>query len=388
MTRANGKRTVGRAVSASIEAWERTVAQAFEAGREPCLRALVRLHPDLHRCVGPLARALGRLYLTALVADSPVGARAHERAGAATRTFLASGLLDWASRALAQEGRLRLLTDDWSGAAVRLARACELAGRTSPPPWPHAQMWRNLGEALWRLGDVEGAREAWEEALTLADRHALGEIAAAAHVGIGLCLWVEGAAAAGYVHASTALNWYRRARRPREVAQVLYNAALMLEEFGLWHDATVLLGEARDLARAAADRRRWADASVELAHAWLVMGDEGEALAELDTAHSIHATGEPLDRRRRAELLVVEGHTLLRRHLPEFARERLALALQTAGEDRPRLSRGLIGVLGRLARSEGGRAEAVSEMMEEIGAMAVEPAWAQPLAAAGRRAGP
>jgi hypothetical protein len=240
-----------------------------------------------------------------------------------------------------------------------------------------AALWHRRGQAHWRLGETGAARDCWQTALGIARTAGLGETEAACHASLALCLWAEGDPAGGYVHSSTALNWYRANGRMRSVAQTLYNAALMLEDFGHWRDATILLYEARDTATGAGDREHVFDASIELVHAFVALGRLDEAEDDLGVARSASCGGEnpvSLGARRQAELWIAEAHIRLAQRRSAVALRLLRGAHAAAGHtNRPILTRRVAGHLQLSIQAGSGRLKAVAEMTAIISAMSPAP---------------
>lgn len=343
--------------------------------RRECLRAVRELHAGLRRESRPWALAASRVWLTSLVDESPATHRQLRRARRASEELLAAGRLDWACRALGQEGRLALLEERWELARALLSTACALGSGAKPPvpAFAWAALWSRRGRAHWYLGERSEARRAWETALRVARDAGLRETAAACHASLALCLWAAGEPAAGYVHSSTALNWYRAAGRTAEVAQILYNAALMVEDFGHWQDATLLLYEARAIALSTGDGARIADTSIELAHAYVTLGRLPDARRELVEARAASAPGRcrgAPDGRRKAELLVADAHIRLAQHRFDEALELLRRARALTGDvNRPILTRRVARHLNLAVQAGGGRLEIVAEMMATIRAL-------------------
>lgn len=361
--------------SASAQTDGRFQAALAAGNRRECLRAVRELHASLRREGRPWALAACRVWLTGLVDEGPVPHRQLRRARRASEELLAAGHLGWACRAFGQQGRLALLEERWEPARELLSTACDLGSRALPPvpAFAWAALWGRRGRAHWYLGERSEARRAWETALRVATDAGLRETAAACHASLALCLWAEGEPAAGYVHSSTALNWYRAAGRPLEVAQILYNAALMLEDFGHWRDATLLLYEARDIALSTGDGARIGDTSIELAHAYVALGRLPEAHKELAEARAQSTVGRlrgAPSSRRKAELCIADAHIRLAQHRFEEALELLRHARALTGDvNRPILTRRVARHLNLAVQAGGGRLEIVAEMMATIRAL-------------------
>jgi tetratricopeptide (TPR) repeat protein len=360
---------------------EAAIEQRFQGAyavgdRRQCLRVALELHRLLRHAGLPWARAAARVWLTALAADQGATARVHRRARAASAALLWSNRWDWACRALAQEGRLAMANEDWVCARERLSVACELGLRAkdSIPPAAWTALWGRLGHVHWCLGELSEAREAWQTALEAAEAAGLDETVAACHASLGLCLWTQGEPAAGYVHSSTALNWYRAQRRATHVAQTLYNAALMLEDFGHWRDATILLCEARDTALGAGDHACVGDTSIELAHAFVALGRLQEARQELQAARAAVAAADavgPPNPRRQADLCIAEAHIRLAQRRVDGALSLLRGARSlVASTNRPLLTRRVARHLTLAAQAGGGRLKTVAETVAIIQALA------------------
>lgn len=238
--------------------------------------------------------------------------------------------------------------------------------------------WGAAPNGLWCLGEVEAARHSWQSALAIARTAGLKETEAACHASLSLCLRAGGQAAAGYVHASTALNWYRANGKRAAIAKTLYLAALMLEDFGHWRDATILLYEARDSALAGGDRDRVADTSVELVHAYVALGRLDEAQRELAEAWAASRSPEPPHRAhplRHAELCVADAHIRLAQRRAEDAARLLRRARSLVGNaNRPILTRRVAGHLNLAIQAGGGRLKAVEEMTAIIQAISARSA--------------
>jgi len=325
----------------------------------------------MRRVREPLGMALCRLTLTALVSNAPVPPRSRRRAERASQALLESGRLDWACRALAQEGRIAILAQEWLRAGTLLATAYELGARSVKPVpasvW--ANLLRNAGYVAWTLGNVKRARINWQGALDVAQEGGLDDVAAAAHTGVGLCDWAQGDAAAGYVHASAALSWYRSVDRRTDVAQGLLNAALMLEDFGYWQDVVVLLSEALDVALSVDEREIAADASAELVHAHI-------ALSRLPAAH------EALGRARQlleggshtaaslADLNLAEGHLRLAEGRVQEALWCFRAAREAVGStNRPLVTGRVLTEVSVAIHATATRLDAAREMVEVLHAM-------------------
>jgi tetratricopeptide (TPR) repeat protein len=342
------------------------------------LRAVRDLHSTLRRSGVPWALPAAQVWLTCLAGPERASQRQFRRVQRAARVLVRLGRLDWACRAVGQEGRLALLQEDWPRASTLFAVAIEMGSRARPPvpPTAWAALWSRRGHAYWCLGEMAAARHAWETCLAIAHEAGLEEAEAAAHASLALCFWAKGEPAVGYVHASTALNWYRASSHKPEVAKTLYHAALMLEDFGHWRDATILLYEGRDAATDIGDRDRVADTSIELVHAYIALGrldDAGRALGEAWTAsRSVEPPfrAHPL---RHAELCVAEAHIRLARHRSEDAVRLLRRARLLVGTaHRPILSHRVAGHLNLAIQAGGGRLRTIEELSAIVRAMSAQ----------------
>lgn len=335
------------------------------------LRWVLALHRRLRPIAPELAGPFCRLALTGFVAGR-VSPRATRRARKATAGFLQAGRFDWACRSMSQEGRLALVAGEWALARQLLTAAERLGsvGTARVPADVRASMLSNLASAAWHAGDFPAARAAWEQALVAAQAHGLPSLAAGARAGLGLCEWVEGRPAAGYVYSSAALNWYRASGRTVSVAQVLCNAAMMLEDFGHWQDAVVLFEEARDLAIDANRARLAVDACTELVHAWIALRKRQRAREALVHAKELHTAGQPLPERCLAELHLAEGHLLLvERRVNDALRSFRQAHSMIGTAHRPILTQRVMTELNLAVQTAGGRLHAVQEMLEVVRAM-------------------